>query len=77
VLHKDGSLKIWNIGRDAPLSTIFEHDEKVLGLAVNAEFLVAGGSDQLLRTYRQGNQNRGVVSIRILQRCSLFRKDMS
>jgi WD40 repeat protein len=46
----DGSLKLWNIGMDVLLSTIFQHNEKVLD--VNSELLVAGGSDQLLRTYR-------------------------
>jgi WD40 repeat protein len=48
----DGSVKLWNIGTDVPLSTIFQHNEKVLALDVNSELLVAGGSDQLLRTYR-------------------------
>jgi ribosome biogenesis protein YTM1 len=48
----DGSVKLWNIGTDVPLTTLFQHNEKVLALTVSAELLVAGGSDQVLRTYR-------------------------
>lgn len=48
----DGSVKLWNVGTTVPLSTVFQHDEKVLALAVNDEMLVAGGSDQVLRKYR-------------------------
>lgn len=48
----DGSVKLWNVGTTVPLSTVFQHDEKVMALAVNSEMLVAGGSDQVLHKYR-------------------------
>jgi ribosome biogenesis protein YTM1 len=52
----DGSVKLWNIGTEVPLSTLFQHEDKVLALAVNDEVLVAGGSDQILRVFRFAEQ---------------------
>jgi ribosome biogenesis protein YTM1 len=51
----DGAVKMWNIGTEVPLCTLFQHEDKVLALDANEELLVAGGTDQVLRTYRFGS----------------------
>jgi ribosome biogenesis protein YTM1 len=48
----DGSVKLWNVGTEIPLSTLFQHEDKVMALAVNDHVLVAGGTDQIMRTFR-------------------------
>lgn len=49
----DGSVKMWNMGTEVPLSTISQHDEKVFSIAVSPDDkeISFGGSQKIIRKY--------------------------
>lgn len=47
----DGSVKLWNCGTEIPLFTVFQHDEKILGLTATDKVLVGGGTGQSLHRF--------------------------